>query len=147
MLRSQVARQTELGKAAKKIMDQGALVSDEIMVNMIKDELVNNKECHDGYVAAMLSARPRLERPFLGMGGVSRQEALLFQEHYESDCLLVAFPGSGPVGQFLLAGWQSSDGGSRIRPRTRTAHWPGRDSHANHHQLHPRRLPPYRAPG
>jgi hypothetical protein len=52
MLRSQVSRQTELGKAAKKIMDQGALVSDEIMVNMIKDELVNNKECQAGYVVS-----------------------------------------------------------------------------------------------
>lgn len=50
MLRSQVARQTELGKAAKKIMDQGALVSDEIMVNMIKDELSNNKECQEGFI-------------------------------------------------------------------------------------------------
>lgn len=48
MLRSQVARQTELGKAAKKIMDQGALVSDEIMVNMIQDELVKNPECKAG---------------------------------------------------------------------------------------------------
>ncbi|KAI5293270.1 adenylate kinase [Ascosphaera acerosa] len=35
MLRSQVAKQTELGKQAKQIMDQGGLVSDEIMVNMI----------------------------------------------------------------------------------------------------------------
>ena len=55
MLRSQVARQTDLGKAAKKIMDQGALVSDEIMVNMIKDELVNNKECQDGCVLYLFS--------------------------------------------------------------------------------------------
>lgn len=48
MLRSQVARKTELGKEAKKIMDQGGLVSDEIMVNMIKHELENNKECQNG---------------------------------------------------------------------------------------------------
>ena len=48
MLRSQVARQTELGKAAKKIMDQGGLVSDEIMVGMIQKELQENKECSDG---------------------------------------------------------------------------------------------------
>lgn len=48
MLRSQVARQTELGKAAKKIMDQGGLVSDEIMVGMIQKELQENKECSEG---------------------------------------------------------------------------------------------------
>lgn len=49
MLRAQVAAKTELGRAAKKIMDQGGLVSDEIMVNMIKSELDNNKECKNGY--------------------------------------------------------------------------------------------------
>jgi adenylate kinase len=48
MLRSQVAKKTELGKEAKKIMDQGGLVSDEIMVNMIKSELDNNTECKNG---------------------------------------------------------------------------------------------------
>ncbi|KAF7719220.1 adenylate kinase [Penicillium ucsense] len=50
MLRSQVAKKTELGKEAKKIMDQGGLVSDEIMVNMIKSELDNNTECKNGFI-------------------------------------------------------------------------------------------------
>ncbi|KAM5441135.1 adenylate kinase [Microsporum ferrugineum] len=50
MLRSQVSRQTELGKAAKKIMDQGGLVSDEIMVGMIKNELESNTECKKGFI-------------------------------------------------------------------------------------------------
>lgn len=49
MLRSQVAKKTSLGRDAKKIMDQGGLVSDEIMVNMIKSELENNKDCKQGY--------------------------------------------------------------------------------------------------
>lgn len=48
MLRAQVAAKTELGRQAKKIMDEGKLVSDEIMVNMIKNELDNNKECRNG---------------------------------------------------------------------------------------------------
>ena len=48
MLRAQVAAKTELGRQAKKIMDQGGLVSDEIMVNMIRHELDNNKECRSG---------------------------------------------------------------------------------------------------
>ncbi|RJE19244.1 hypothetical protein PHISCL_08411 [Aspergillus sclerotialis] len=50
MLRSQVAKQTALGKEAKTIMDQGGLVSDEIMVNMIKSELDNNAECKNGFI-------------------------------------------------------------------------------------------------
>ncbi|ABN66715.1 Adenylate kinase (ATP-AMP transphosphorylase) [Scheffersomyces stipitis CBS 6054] len=50
MLRAQVAAKTALGVEAKKIMDQGGLVSDEIMVNMIKSELENNKECANGFI-------------------------------------------------------------------------------------------------
>lgn len=50
MLRAQVAAKTELGVEAKKIMDQGGLVSDEIMVNMIKSELEGNAECKNGFI-------------------------------------------------------------------------------------------------
>lgn len=50
MLRSQVAKKTPLGREAKKIMEAGGLVSDEIMVGMIKNELENNTECKNGYV-------------------------------------------------------------------------------------------------
>lgn len=48
MLRSQVAKKTTLGREAKKIMDQGGLVSDDIVIGMIKAELDNNKECRGG---------------------------------------------------------------------------------------------------
>lgn len=50
MLRSQVAKKTPLGREAKKIMDQGGLVSDDIVIGMIKEELDNNKECQGGSV-------------------------------------------------------------------------------------------------
>jgi adenylate kinase len=50
MLRSQVAKKTPLGREAKKIMDAGGLVSDDIVIGMIKEELNNNKECQGGYV-------------------------------------------------------------------------------------------------
>jgi len=58
MLRAQVAKKTALGREAKKIMDQGGLVSDDIMVNMIKSELATNQECSNGYImpAPYLSA-------------------------------------------------------------------------------------------
>lgn len=51
MLREQVKQGTELGKEAKKIMDQGGLVSDEIMVGIIRQQLDENKECALGYVS------------------------------------------------------------------------------------------------
>ncbi|KAI5969855.1 ADK1 [Candida margitis] len=50
MLRSQVKQGTPLGLEAKKIMDQGGLVNDEIMVNMIKSELETNKTCAKGFI-------------------------------------------------------------------------------------------------
>lgn len=50
MLRAQVAKKTPLGREAKKIMDAGGLVSDEIMVNMIKSELESNTECKNGFI-------------------------------------------------------------------------------------------------
>ncbi|KAH3902100.1 probable Adenylate kinase 1 [Saccharomycodes ludwigii] len=45
MLRSQVSQGTPLGVEAKKIMDQGGLVSDDIMIGMIKQELSTNPTC------------------------------------------------------------------------------------------------------
>lgn len=51
MLRSQVAKKTPLGLAAKKIMSEGGLVSDDIMVGMIRSELEGNAECQNGYGA------------------------------------------------------------------------------------------------
>jgi adenylate kinase len=48
MLREQVAQKTPIGLEAKKIIDAGGLVSDDIMVGMIKDQLENNKACKNG---------------------------------------------------------------------------------------------------
>ena len=48
MLREQVAKKTSLGVEAKKIMDAGGLVSDDIMVGMIRDQLENNQACKNG---------------------------------------------------------------------------------------------------
>ena len=62
MLRSQVAKKTPLGRDAKKIMDQGGLVSDEIMINMIKNELETNLECRQGYVDVLAAGNTWTER-------------------------------------------------------------------------------------
>ena len=54
MLRDQVSRKTRLGIEAKKVMDAGGLLGDDIVVGMIKDQLENNKDCKNGYVARPL---------------------------------------------------------------------------------------------
>ncbi|ORZ16283.1 adenylate kinase-domain-containing protein [Absidia repens] len=50
MLRAAVAAKTPLGLEAKKVMDAGGLVSDEIVIGMIKENLDNNEECKNGFI-------------------------------------------------------------------------------------------------
>jgi adenylate kinase len=49
MLRSQVAEGTELGKEAKRYMDAGELVPDEVIVQMITDRLAD-ADARDGFL-------------------------------------------------------------------------------------------------
>jgi len=49
LLRQAIADQTELGLAAKKVMDAGELVSDEIVLGMLKDRL-NQPDAANGFV-------------------------------------------------------------------------------------------------
>ena len=49
MLRAHVKAGSELGKAAKKIMDDGGLVSDDIIMGMIK-ERIQEDDCKNGYL-------------------------------------------------------------------------------------------------
>ena len=49
MLRAAVKAGTPLGMAAKKIMDVGGLVSDDIIIGLVKDRLTQ-PDCHKGYL-------------------------------------------------------------------------------------------------
>ena len=49
MLRAAVKAGTELGIAAKKIMDSGGLVSDDIIIGLVKDRLTQ-PDCSQGYL-------------------------------------------------------------------------------------------------
>jgi len=49
MLRAAVKAGTELGIAAKKIMDSGVLVSDDIIIGLVKDRLTQ-PDCSKGYL-------------------------------------------------------------------------------------------------
>ena len=49
MLRAAVREGTELGKAAKKIMDEGGLVSDDIILGLIKDR-ITQADCVNGFL-------------------------------------------------------------------------------------------------
>ncbi len=49
MLRAAVKAGTELGKQAKKIMDQGGLVSDDIIIGLVKDRIAE-PDCANGFL-------------------------------------------------------------------------------------------------
>jgi adenylate kinase len=49
MLRAAVKAGTPLGLAAKKVMDSGALVSDEIIIGLVKERL-KEPDCKNGYL-------------------------------------------------------------------------------------------------
>ncbi|HAT31593.1 MAG TPA: adenylate kinase [Janthinobacterium sp.] len=49
MLRAAIKAGTDMGMAAKKIMDAGGLVSDDIMIGLVKDRLTES-DCKQGYL-------------------------------------------------------------------------------------------------
>ena len=49
MLRAAIKAGTDLGMAAKKVMDAGGLVSDDIMIGLVKDRLTES-DCANGYL-------------------------------------------------------------------------------------------------
>ena len=61
LLRKEVADQTELGKRAKAIMDSGELVSDEIVIGMIRNKLEEHQDrsgfIFDGFPRTVEQAR------------------------------------------------------------------------------------------
>src|SRR5471030_3429586 len=49
MLRAAISAGTELGIAAKKVMDAGGLVSDDIIIGLVRDRL-KQPDCANGYL-------------------------------------------------------------------------------------------------
>jgi len=49
MLRAAVAENTPSGREVKQVMDSGRLVSDELIVGLIRDQL-SKEECQDGFI-------------------------------------------------------------------------------------------------
>ena len=49
MLRSAIANQTETGLKAKEYMDQGQLVPDQVVIDIVKERLAKD-DCRNGYI-------------------------------------------------------------------------------------------------
>lgn len=61
IFRANIKNGTELGKKAKTFMDQGLLVPDELVVDLVVDR-VNQDDCANGYVLDGFRARSRRRR-------------------------------------------------------------------------------------
>jgi adenylate kinase len=71
ILREAAEQGTELGKRAKAVMDAGQLVSDEIMLGIIRERLAA-EDCEDGYV---LDGFPRTIPQASALDDLLRREA------------------------------------------------------------------------
>lgn len=49
ILRDNIARRTELGIVAEKFINEGKLVPDELVINLVKDR-ISKKDCKKGYI-------------------------------------------------------------------------------------------------
>jgi adenylate kinase len=60
LLRAEIAAQTELGMSAKKLMDQGILVPDEVVIGMIRNKIQDNRNANgfifDGFPRTVAQA-------------------------------------------------------------------------------------------
>ena len=60
LLRTEIANKSEIGVKAKQIIDEGKLVSNDIIINVIKSFFNNNKNLMDTYSMAFPEIQSRL---------------------------------------------------------------------------------------
>ena len=63
ILRSEIKKNSDVGKIAKRYIDQGKLVSDDILIDIIKKRLIK-PDCHKGY---LLDGFPRTIPQAIGL--------------------------------------------------------------------------------
>lgn len=76
MLRKHVAEQTDLGKAAQESMNQGQLVSDDIVIRMM-DQRLREDDCREGF---LLDGYPRTMRQAKALDESDGLDVVLYLE-------------------------------------------------------------------
>ena len=77
MLRAAIKADTQLGQTAKAVMDKGELVSDELIINLVKDRLTHD-DCSrgflfDGFPRTIPQAQALIEAHFNLVAGVEME--------------------------------------------------------------------------
>lgn len=113
MLREHVRRGSELGQRAKAVMDAGQLVSDEIIIGMVRSEL----EAEDGDIRLLLDGFPRTPAQAEALAGL-----LAEQESGVTAVILLEAPEDEIISRLLKRAQEqgrSDDNEATIRERMR----------------------------
>ena len=103
MLRAEIAAGSDLGKQAKAIMENGQLVSDEIVIAMIAARLSDKGALFDGFPRTIAQAEA-LDKLLAGRGS-------------QIDAVIELQVGSEEIVQRMLARGRSDDNEATIRQR------------------------------
>jgi adenylate kinase len=106
MLRDHVDRDTELGRRAKEIMDSGALVSDEIVIAMVKERLSRD----DAVCGFMLDGFPRTAGQAVALDGVLGEDRAL-------EAVISLEASEGEIVRRILSRGRSDDTEQAVRTR------------------------------
>lgn len=74
ILRDNMARETELGKVAKKYVNNGILVPDKLIIDILKDRL-KELDCKDGYI---LDGFPRTYEQFIELDKIDKIDLVIY---------------------------------------------------------------------
>lgn len=103
MLRAEIAAGSDLGKQAKSIMDAGDLVSDEIVIGMIRNRLTDKGMLFDGFPRTLAQAEAL--------------DALLQENNMQVDHVLLLEVENNEIIERMLARGRTDDNEEAIRNR------------------------------
>jgi len=93
LLRLAVKNQTEIGKKVKSIMQEGGLVSDEIVLDLVKNR-ISHKDCNEGFI---LDGLPRNKQQAIEldkiMNTINKEINLIFNIGVKDETLIKRISG------------------------------------------------------
>ena len=107
MLRQAIESGTRLGNSAKKLMNKGELVPDEIVLGIVEDRILEH-DCHDGFI---LDGFPRTVRQAEGLDAIMK-----IRNYIDYKCVEIMVPDEVIIERLLNRG-RDDDKEETIRKR------------------------------